>query len=572
MATLNIQNIKPNFDAFNPHDVEDVLCYLEKNVPNDFRSAHNWYTLFQELSSEITEVQNRLELDLQRNTEDRTLASKLQTFEEQILAKVLLSRTKLMDTYLNSPWRTSMHSDDHGRVAKDFIERRKYLNEKIVPLQLQENEIIRKYRSFIANTMVNFEGRSVPLTVVTGKMSHPFEEVRKEAFDAYWNTIYEKEGQLQKIFDELLENRKEQTRVVGARSYSELAFADLSRLDYNAHDCEKFRASILETVVPVIEELSKLQAQSFPTDRKPGKIKPWNAQVWPETFPQRDPCDGNLKQLCLAIEKIVTRIHPSFGKLFFEMQKESLLDIEPRKGKAAGAFCITFPKQGMPFIFANLSGTFRDALTIIHEFGHAIHGYATSTIPNALLRFPGMEFCEVASMGLEMLSSKHFHLLYADPAEAKKAEGHLYFSALHFWPFMAMMDGWQHIIYQNRHMSRRERNDLWKDFSRRYRPQIDWSGGYEKFEELGWFSRQHIFTSPFYYIDYGIAQLAAVQLWRQSRINYNQAVQNYIRGISIGGQRSLPELFEMAGLKFDMGPKHLKALVDELQKALKSLL
>ena len=215
-------------------------------------------------------------------------------------------------------------------------------------------------------------------------------------------------------------------------------------------------------------------------------------------------------------------------------------------------------------MFGNFGTNLRDVFTFIHEFGHCLHGSAVTHINNILLRHPGFEFCELASIGLELLAVKFLSELWPSAEDAHNALRYQLFQMLQFWPFMAMMDEWQHSVYAaEKILSGHERNELWCQLSRKYKPHLDWSECKE-FEELGWLSRQHIYTSPFYFIDYGIAQIGAVQLWSHSKQNYSLAVEKYMRGLSLGAQLNLPNLYNEIGVKFDFSSDLLKKLCVEI--------
>ena len=553
--------IDEKFNPLDKNDVRHLLARLSTEIPFDFKSAANWYGLFHEASCAISEAHTILELNLSFNISDIVAEKKLVEFEENILSQLLNIRSELMDTYMTSPWRNSMHLYDNDRIIKDLNIRRKYTSTAISKLQIEENQLIRDYKKFSHSAKTLFEGRTTPVSVVIGKLNDNDPYTRKSAFLTYWNFVKDNEEKYQEIFEKLLINRKEQAATVQADDYTDIAFAELGRMDYGKEDCAEFRNSIYHEVIPVVKDLSIRQKESLKSDC----IAPWDISIWPDLMPEKLPANGNLNHLISSIQNITSKIHPSFGKLFNEMRKNNLIDISPRKGKAPGAFCVTFQESGYPFVFANFGGNFRDAMTFIHEFGHAIHGYAVSNIDNVLLRHPGFEFCEVASIGLELLASPFYSDLWVNKKDSNKALSFQLFHMLNFWPFMAMMDEWQHKIYSSKEIPTSEqRNKIWRDVSKKYRPQVNWDG-YEDIEELGWLSRPHIFTSPFYYIDYGIAQSGALQLWKKSKSNYNQAVLNYISGLSLGSQKSLQGLFEATGLKFDFGRKSLKDLCHEIQ-------
>ncbi|WP_186649717.1 M3 family metallopeptidase [Fluviispira vulneris] len=559
--------LSENFDPLNKNDVKEVIAKLNADIPNSFKSAGDWYGLFHEASCAISEAQTILELDLYFDTKNTEAEAKLNDFEENILSPLLIARSDLMDIYMSSPWRNAMHTYDNGRIFTDFKIRRKFTNQKISLLQIEENQHIREYKKFVNAAKTKFDDRILPISVVVGKLNDNDPKIRKSAFFSYWNFVKDNENFYQDNFSALLENRTKQAQSVQAKNYIEVAFSELGRIDYGEKECKELRDSIHRASLPLIEKLAFGQKESLQTN----SIKPWDISIYPKLMPEKKPVNGDLEKLVLSMQNITSKIHPSFGKLFHEMKANNLIDISPRANKAAGAFCVTFQESKVPFIFANFSGHFRDAITFVHEFGHALHGYAVSNINNILLRHPGFEFCEVASIGLELLASPFFTAWWNNKSDAKKALAFQLFHMLHFWPFMAMMDEWQHVIYSGKETGdAKQRNKAWQNISKKYRPQVDWSGC-EEFEELGWMSRPHIFTSPFYYIDYGIAQVGALQLWKQSRENYQQAVHNYISGLSLGAQCSLQDLFTATGLSFDFSEKMIKDLCSEIEKVIEDV-
>jgi|GEM_PF-618012 len=559
--------LREDFDASDAGHVQEVLLRLAGNHPSDFRSAYEWYALFQEASSAISELHTRLELGLHLDAGDKETERRLRHFDESILAQMLKVRGALMDVYLASPWKFAMHGDDRGRIRADFESRRRYAKPEIIELQIAENQLVRDYRAFMNEAQATFAHRTTPLSVVIGKLADNDGEIRKEAFLCYWGFVERNESTLQAMFDKLLANRNAQAHALNIGSFVPFAFAELGRLDYGPAECAQFCDSVASTVVPVATRLATKQAAALSSK----SVKPWDAQAWPGLAPTNAPAGGNLVDIMRGFGRVLGRIHPAFAGLLETLQAHGLIDVAPRARKSPGAFCVTFQESRMPFVFGNFAGTFKDALTLVHEFGHAIHGYATSTIPNVLLRHPGLEFCEVASMGLEMLAAPHFDEWWSNDDEARRALGFQLFSALQFWPFMAMIDGFQHAVYAEKNSTATSRNALWIEQSRRFKPHIDWTG-YERFEALGWFSRPHVYTSPFYYIDYGIAQLGAMQLWRRSKVDYEGAVQDYLAGLSLGAQRSLPELFAATGLELDFSTRILADVVATLEREIEACL
>lgn len=552
------------FDPENSTHVAQVLHDL-KSEPNDFASAHIWFERFSELSDAISQIQTQLDLYLALNVDDTTLKERIAEFESRVLSQVMASRAELMDIYLKSKWRGAMHADDGSKLAREVNLRRKFTHPKLADLHIEENSLVREYKEFTAHCHCDFQGRSTPIGVVIGRLNDAKSEIRRSAFEAYWSKVNESSKYLDDLFSRLLSNRIAQAELAGARSYTELCFLDLGRFDYSPIHCQQLRESILTTIVPIVTNLQAKQLLSLGT----GSLKPWDVNFWPKFSPSEKPCHGHLEALESAAERIFESIHPGFGMTFKRMRQQGYIDIHPRKSKAPGAFCVVLPESRTPFVFGNFSGSFRDAFTLLHEFGHALHGAATLQIHNPLARQPGLEFCEFASMGLEFLAQPFLSEFWPRRGDAQRAWALHCFNALQFWPFMALIDEWQHCVYEQKLLNPEERSELWKSLSRKYRPHIDWSDC-EDFEALGWLSRPHPMTSPFYYIDYGIAQLGAVQLWKNSQTQFEKTVEQYIYALSLGAQRPLPDLFEAAGLTFDFSKEHVaalgKVLADEVEK------
>ncbi|MBX9704345.1 MAG: hypothetical protein K2X39_09360, partial [Silvanigrellaceae bacterium] len=453
-----------------------------------------------------------------------------------------------------------------NRIFRDFMVRKKYAHSSLASLQIEEMQLAREYKAFMAHSVTDFQGKKNHVSLVVGKLNSSDPSLRKEAFFSYWEFIRREEKTLQNFFDKLLENRRQQAKRAQASSYVPLAFAELGRTDYTPEDCAQFRNSILRTILPHLQSLLPSQLSSL----EASELAPWNYAHWPDLSPASPPAYGNMDELFKGMKTIVNHIHPSFAHLFEKMLSFGLIDIKPRAAKAPGAFSVTFHESKMPFLFGNFAANFKDAITFLHEFGHSIHGFAVSQIENILVRHPGYEFCEVASQGLELLASPFFKVWWPREGEGQKALGLHLFHMLSFWPFMAMVDEWQHRIYSAENfVEAQERNRIWKELSRKYKPWVNW-GGMEELEELGWFSRPHLFTSPFYFIDYGIAQLGAIQIWLHSKEDYQSAVHNYIRAISLGAQRSLPELFAAAQLDFCFSDDLLNKLASKMVEEIKN--
>lgn len=502
------------------------LLFLKNHIPHDLKSAKYWFKCFHEFSCCISETHTLLELNTFRDFKNQKAKQKLSAFEEKFLSKVEECKNDLLDIYLKT---SSQFGIYENKILKENLKQQKKLSTpEMQILRFEQVKIIKNYENFVQNSQIAFE---------------------ENTFCSRWNFIQKNESFYQNNFDTLLQNRKKQAQASGLKNYTEVAFIELNRTDYGIETCQIFRNSILKKIVPLPRK------STFPWEENNESKTP---------IPLEHPAKGNINLLIDRTQKIMEKIHPSFGNLFYEMNQNSLMDLLPRKNKSPGAFCVTLHKSQKAFVFANLSATIKGATTLIHEFGHALHACAFTNIQHILLRQPGFEFCEFASIGLELLSNRYFNEFWNDPKDVERAIQYQLSRMIDFWPFMAMMDEWQHEVYSSPDdFNAKERNHLWKRLSRKYKPHLDWSSC-PAWEELGWLSRPHIFTSPFYYVDYGIAQLGAFQLWLASKQNYENVVEKYIHGLSLGGQKSLSELFHACGLKFDVGEKLIENICEEI--------
>ncbi len=547
--------------GFNPRDGVQVAACLRQlsAAPQSGQEARRWFGLFSELSLSVSEAQVRLELALHLDRENADLTADCARFEDDVLEAVLGARQSILGIYLASPWKGAMHGDDGGRLVADFFARMPFAGKKIAALQVEEARLVREYREWTGGATTEFGGRTVLVPGLIGRLGDGSSEVRFQAFQAYWGFVEGAEARFQDLFDRILACRCAQAQAAGS-SYSALAFAELGRIDYGPRECQRFRASIAQEVVP--QHLRLLEAGGR------SKVLPWDVGMWPGCMPKSPPGGGTLGGLLGGGGRIVRKIRGDFGDLWDSMEARGLLDVAPRASKQPGAFSVTLGESGIPFVFGNFSGSARDAMTLLHEFGHALHGVLSFPVPNTFLRQPGLEFCEVASLGMELFAFDHLGEYWPDPRDAARAQVQQLYGLLQFWPFMAVVDAWQWELYASPGLSWKERNQLWTHLSREFRPEIDWSQ-WPQWEGLGWLSRPHIFTAPFYYIDYGFAQLCALQLWARRG---PAAVDAYHRALSLGGTVSLGELFGACGTRLDYGPQVVGELARELGAGILRLL
>jgi oligoendopeptidase F len=340
----------------------------------------------------------------------------------------------------------------------------------------------------------------------------------------------------------------------------------LKRFDYTPDDCLRFADSVAKTVVPLVDELDRQRGADLGLPR----LRPWDLAVDPKNRPPLRPfSDTDIEGFVSKTHEIFKRLSPQLADDFDLLRRRNNLDLGSRKGKQPGGYQSTLNEVREPFIFMNAAGLQRDVDTLLHEGGHAFHALAAKDEPLVFLRHAPMEFCEVASMSMELLGADHLDVFYnsADHARAKRV--HLE-EVIRILPWIATIDSFQHWLYTNPGHSRQQRTAEWTRLMDRFGSKVDWSG-FEEIRASRWLWQLHLFHVPFYYIEYGIAQLGALQLWMKARQDPQQALNNYRAGLRLGGTKPLPELFSAAGIQFDFSEKTLRPLMGAIGEELAEL-
>jgi oligoendopeptidase F len=362
------------------------------------------------------------------------------------------------------------------------------------------------------------------------------------------------------------------TENCGLGTYRDFRWKEQLRLDYSPSDCFQFHQAILEAAVPAATRMYERYRSRLGVD----SLRPWDLEqdLYPMVSPPI-PSYGGTSDLKNQTRQVFKQLDQVFADHFSVMIESQLLDLENRVGKAPGAYCTSFPRSRVPFIFMNAVGSAEDIRTILHESGHAFHNFERIHQPYFQQRHPGLEFAEVASMTMELFC--HPFLFESDGGFYNRIDtarfriAHLQ-RMLAFWPYMAVVDSYQHWVYENPQLALHPGNcdAKWLELSRQYIPGIDWHD-FEDIQKTGWHRKLHIFRAPFYYIEYGLAQLGAVQIWHAYLRDPRTTLENYRKALSLGGTRSLPDLYHIAGAEFSFDRSTLADAVGLIENNIRDL-
>lgn len=441
------------------------------------------------------------------------------------------------------------------RSARNAIE---LYREENIPLQTEDDELQQQFQETVGAMTCTYKNEELTLQQLGRFLEEPDRPVREETWRLGSDRFLQDCEKLDEIYDSMIERRDRIAGNAGCSGFAEYMFKAYERFDYSPDDCHAFRDAIEQVVVPAAGELARRRKAKLGLET----LRPWDLAVDPDNRPPLRPFETP-DELTAGCSRIFHKVNPELGSVFDTLREQDSLDLESRKGKAPGGYQATYEERRMPFIFMNAVGTESDVRTLLHEGGHAFHTWACRHEPLMAYRHAPIEFCEVASMGMECLSLPHVEEFYGD--DANRARKRFFEEIIQFFPWMARVDGFQHYVYANVGDSMETRKDHWQELTKRFAPHIDYSG-LETFDRHSWHRKLHFFEVPFYYVEYGIAQLGALQVWMNARQDREQAVALYRNGLALGGSRPLPELFEAAGCKFDFSEATLRPLVDAVME------
>jgi oligoendopeptidase F len=407
----------------------------------------------------------------------------------------------------------------------------------------------------IGSLTVQFRGEEQTLVQMGRHLEDPDRALRQEAWELVAKRRLQEAGQIEQIFEQLLKLREKIAANAGFPNYLQYAFRARGRFDYTAEDCLKFHEAIEKEVMPVLRQLQSQRRGQLGLDA----LRPWDLAVDPLNRPALRPFE-RIDNLVSNTRDIFVQLDSKLAREFTLMRDLHLLDLDNRKGKAPGGYQSTLAEARLPFIFMNAIGIQRDVETILHEAGHAFHALATRGEDLYAYRSAPIEFCEVASMSMELLGNEFIEKFYA-PGDAQRARRDHLEGIVEIFPWIATVDAFQHWLYSHPGHSRADRQKAWVELMDRFGGDVDWTG-YEEARANLWHRQLHIFIHPFYYVEYGIAQLGALQVWANSKKNKARALEQYHHALSLGGSRPLPELFEAAGCRFDFTRETVKPLVN----------
>jgi oligoendopeptidase F len=555
-----------DFSVKNWNELEPYFKELLEREIDSVATLEQWLKDASELEAVISEDACWRQIRMTCDTESKELEQAFNFFMLEIQPKIQPYSDKLNRKLIDSPLTSKLDTSKYFTYLRNVKKNIELFREENIPLQAEMNVMQQQFGVIAGKMTVEVKGQEYTLQQAARFLEDPDRTLREEVYRKINDRRLQDRNELNQLFSTLLVKRHKIAINAGFENYRDFRFAELGRFDYKKEDCFQFHEAVKLHIMPLVNELYEKKRKKLGLET----MKPWDIEAEPEGIEPLRPFKTG-EELTEKTIRCFNELKPFFGDCLQKMKAMGHLDLESRKGKAPGGYNCPLAESGAPFIFMNAAGQLDDVTTMVHEGGHAVHSFLSHDLELTGFKEYPTEIAEVASMAMELFSMDHWHVFFDNKEELKRAKEQQLERVVTIFPWIATIDKFQHWIYENPQHTEEERAQNWvrilDEFSS---PVIDFSG-LDEYRRFGWQRQLHLFEVPFYYIEYGIAQLGAIGLWKQYKKDPGVAIDNYIRALDLGGTATLPELFKAAGLQFDFSPAHISELMQFVSEETRKL-
>jgi oligoendopeptidase F len=557
--TANIKKLERNFLPANFtvttwETLEPYFKILLETEISSVQSLENWLLQLSELEAAVNEDACWRQIKMTCNNEDKSLEESFNFFCLEIQPKIQPYSDALNKKLMASPYLKELDKEKYFTYLRSVKKSIALFREANIPLQA-EIAILQQQFGQISSTMeVEINGEKFTLQQAAKFLENEDRQVREQAYLKIQARRLAEKDKLNELYSKLITLRNQEASNAGFKSYTIYRFEELGRFDYTAQDCFKFHEAVKQHILPLVNEIYKRKKEKLGVD----VLRPWDLDAEPAgTKPLRPFTDGTD-----LLDKTITcfnNLNPFFGDCLKQMKVLNHVDLDSRKGKSPGGYNCPLAESGAPFIFMNAAGQMQDVTTMVHEGGHAVHSFLAHPLKlNAFKEYP-MEIAEVASMAMELFSMDYWDAFFSN--DLARAKEHQLERVITIFPWIAIVDKFQHWVYAHPSHTHEERLAEWTKIQHEFADDVVDYTELENYRNHSWLKQLHLFEVPFYYIEYGIAQLGAIGMWMRFKTNKELALNNYCQALSLGGTQTLPKLYETAGLSFDFSPAKIEQLV-----------
>ena len=553
-----------NFTITNWQSLEPYFKDLLERKLETKADLEKWLRDQSELEAVVNEDACWRQIKMTCDTENRSLEEAFNFFFMEIQPKIQPYSDALNKKLVNHPLAKELDGEKYFTYLRNIRKSIELFREANIPLQAELSVMQQQYGVIAGKMTVTVQGEEYTLQQAGKFLENPDRELREEVYRKINSRRLQDKEALDKLFDQLIEKRNQEALNAGFANYRDYRFKELGRFDYTREDCYQFHEAVKQYVLPLVNIIYRNKKEKLGI----AVLRPWDIDAEPEGVKPLHPFETGEDLIRRSVE-CFTKLRPFFGDCLKKMQELRHLDLESRKGKAPGGYNCPLAESGAPFIFMNAAGQMQDVTTMLHEGGHAIHSFLAHPLElNGFKEYP-MEIAEVASMAMELMSMEEWETFFTGPEDLKRAKEHQLERVITIFPWIAIIDKFQHWVYENPLHTHDQRTARWNEILKEFQDDVIDYSGLETFRSNSWQRQLHLFEVPFYYIEYGIAQLGAIGMWMQFKENKELALDNYCRALALGGTKTLPQLFETAGLNFDFSPERIKVLMEFVKSQMK---
>ncbi len=555
---MNYQNIK----IHSWHDIQPLFEELLNRKINSYSEYLNFILEWNMLLTIISEDSGWRYINMTCHTQDENFKQEYLDFVTQIQPHLQIMQDKINRKTFESSYFKSLSDNEYSLFKKNIQKDIELFRDENVPLFTKIQELQQKYAEISGAQTIVYEGKTLTLQQASVYLKKLDRKQRKEVYYLINERRLQDENTMNELLNELIQLRHRVAVNAGFSNFRDYMHKALGRYDYTVDDCKKFHKSIEKSVVPVIENIHQIRQNKL---NLVNDYYPYDTQVDMYGLEPLKPFVTEEEFLQKSIQ-CFEQIDSFFANCLKEMHAQKRLDLSSRVGKAPGGYQYPLYQSGVPFIFMNAVGLHRDLVTLMHETGHAVHFFLNNHYPILDFKSPPSEVAELASMSMELITMEHWEVFFPDKKDLMRAKQQQLESVIDALPWIAAIDKFQHLLYENPNHSIDERYEYWISTIEKLSSKSIKYDGLEKFLKIKWQAQLHIYEVPFYYIEYGFAQLGAIAIWRNYKQNPKKALEQYKAALSLGNTKSISEIYTTAGIQFDFSENYIKSLIDFLWK------
>lgn len=550
-------------------DWSDLFPLYEELVNRPLTNVaalERWILDCNEVDAAVNEEFGWRYINLTTNTSDRKSIKAYEEFVQNISPNVTNYAFQLNRKLITSSFLNKLDKKSYFVYVRSLRSAVQLYREKNVTLLSEERLRSKKYSELFAAMMVEVEGVSMTIQQANALLEEPDRKLRKQAYCKSKTRMIQDGDKIESVYDDLVQFRHKIAQNAGYENYRDFKFQQLGRFDYQIEDCFEFHDSVRAEIIPVINEIHEEKKSKLGIE----KLRPWDLNVDVSGLQPLRPFE-DIDDLIDKSIQCLSRVDSYFGTCISVMRSNSRLDLETRTGKRPGGYNMPLPASGIPFIFMNAANSIGDMRTFMHESGHAVHSFLTREYKLSTAKRPPSEIAELAAMTMELLTMEHWHIFFSDQEDLRRAKIWQLESILQLLPWIMTIDRFQHWVYTHPDHTQAERTAEWNNILMSLSSDIVDYTDFEQYASCLWYRQLHLFEVPFYYIEYGMAQLGAIAIWKRYKEEGQIAIHDYVEALKLGYTRTINEVYETAGISFDFSRPYVRELATFMKAELAAL-